>query len=389
MGAGWSDTTWPAGLTSASGVPPYTPDMRTGLADAPLHGGRAPRWLFERMTALAREMALVIVCDEGPSGLLRRVSDPVWFQAFGCVLGFDWHSSGLTTTVCGALKEGLSGLRADTGVVVAGGKGKASRRTPVEIEAACEKTGQDAAAMVSASRLSAKVDSAAVQDGYSLYHHVFLFSEGGEWAVVQQGMNEKIRMARRYHWHMPARFDSDPHAAVVSGLGRDVLNLVAAEGEANRRTSAELAREGPKVVLGEIERMRVLSLPRRHAVRLDDLHPDRLRRVLVAAYEGQPADFTALLSTPGVGAAGLRALSLVAELTYGEPASVRDPVSFSFAHGGKDGTPFPVDRRTYDATIESLRRVLRHAKAGRSEKVDAFRRLGGLEQACATHVGSH
>lgn len=357
--------------------------MRTGFADAPLHSGRAPRWLFERMTALAREMALAIVTDDGPGGLLRRVSDPVWFQAFGCVLGFDWHSSGLTTTTCGALKEGLRDLHGEIGMVVAGGKGKASRRTPAEIEAACARIGRDAAPLVSASRVSAKVDSAAVQDGYALYHHVFLFTEDGGWAVVQQGMNETTRMARRYHWHTPARFDADPHAAVVSRPGCEVLNLVAGEGEGNRRVSVSLACEGPKVVLREIGRMRALSMPRRHAVRLDDVRPDRLQRVLLAAYENQPADFTALLATPGVGAAGLRALALVAELTYGEPASVRDPVSFSFAHGGKDGTPFPVDRRTYDATIESVRRAVEQAKAGRSEKADALRRLGRLEQVAA------
>lgn len=232
-----------------------------------------------------------------------------------------------------------------------------------------------------ASRLSAKVDSAAVQDGFQLYHHTFLFTADGTWAVVQQGMQDRSGMARRYHWLTQTRFDSDPHAAVAGVRCRDVLNLVAAEAGGNRTTSAALSREGPGVVLREIGRMRELSLPRRHAVRLADVHPDRLERVLLAAYESQPADFTGLLATPGVGAAGLRALALVAELTYGEPASVRDPVSYSFAHGGKDGTPFPVDRATYDATIESLRGALREAKAGRSEKADALRRLARLEAA--------
>ena len=351
--------------------------MRTGHADLPLHGGRAPRWLFERMTALAREMALAVLADEGPAGLLGRLSDPVWFQAFGCVLGFDWHSSGVTTTVCGALKEGLRDV-SGTGLVVAGGKGRASRRTPAEIETACEATGQDAAPLVQASRLSAKVDSAAVQDGFQIYHHTFLFTADGAWAVVQQGMDESSGMARRYHWLNPPRFDREPHSAVAGRRRHDVLNLVAAEGEGNRRLSAALAREEPTGVVRELRRMRTLTMPRHHDVRLSDLDPDRLGRVLLPAYESQPEDFTQLLAVPGLGAKGLRALSLVAELTYGEPASVRDPVSYSFAHGGKDGTPFPVDRRTYDATIESLHRTVEEARIGRNDRVEAFRRLARL-----------
>lgn len=333
------------------------------------------------MTRLSREIALAVVEEEGPAGLLRRLSDPLWFQAFGCVLGFDWHASGVTTTVCGALKEGLRDLRSDVGVFVAGGKGRASRRTPAEIEAACWESGRDPAPLVTASRLSAKVDSSAVQDGFQVYHHTFLFTADGTWAVIQQGMNEGTRMARRYHWLTPARFDSDPHAAVAGPPGEGVLNLVAGEAEGNRRVSAALAREGPGPVVREVERMRSLSMPHRHEVRLADLHPERLRRVLLAAYEAQPGDYTALLAVPRVGAKGLRALALVAELTYGEPASLRDPVSFAFAHGGKDGSPFPVDRRVYDATIESLRRAVADAKVGRPERVAALKRLGGLTAA--------
>jgi hypothetical protein len=331
------------------------------------------------MAALAREVALAVVGEEGPAGLLRRLADPVWFQAFGCVLGFDWHSSGVTTTVCGALREGLRGDQDDLGLWIAGGKGRASRRTPQEIEAACWRSGQDPGPLVLASRLSAKVDSSAVQDGFQVYHHTFLFAADGSWAVVQQGMNEATGMARRYHWLTPRRFDCDPHAAVTGPSAGEVLNLVAAEGEGNREVSAALAREGPGPVLAEVERMRDLKMPHRHRVRLADLHPDRLGRVLLAAYEAQPRDFTDLLAVPGVGAKGLRALSLVAELAFGQPASVRDPVSFSFAHGGKDRTPFPVDRTTYDNTIESLRRALSEARAGRTEKLGALRRLAGLE----------
>ena len=331
------------------------------------------------MTALAREMAIAILTDDGTGGLLRRLADPVWFQAFGCVLGFDWHSSGLTTTVCGALKEGLRGV-SGTGLVIAGGKGRTSRRTPQEIEAACWTTGQNPTPLVLASRLSAKVDSAAVQDGFQVYHHTFAFTDDGTWAVVQQGMSEATAMARRYHWLNPPRFDSDPHAA-ISGAGsatQEVLNLVAAEAESNREVSAALAREAPTTVVREVRRMRALVMPRRHEVRLSDVDPDRIERILLHAYEAQPGTYTDLLSVPGVGAKGLRALSLVAEVAYGEPASVRDPVSYSFAHGGKDGTPFPVDRATYDATIESVRRAVTDARLGRNDKVEALRRLARL-----------
>lgn len=356
--------------------------MRTGQADLPLHTGRAPRWLFERMAALAREMALAILVEEGPGGLLRRLADPVWFQAFGCVLGFDWHSSGLTTTVCGALKEGLREVP-DTGLEIAGGKGRASRRTPQEIEQACERTGQDAAGLVRASRLTAKLDSAAVQDGFDVYHHTFLFAADGTWAVVQQGMSETTGMARRYHWLTPPRFDRDPHAAIAGGQRGPVLNLVAAESESNRGVSTALAREEPALVVRDVERMRDLQMPRRHQILLRDLDPGRLRRVLLHAYEAQPRDFTELLAVPGVGAKGLRALSLVAELAYGEPASVRDPVSYSFAHGGKDRTPFPVDHATYDSTIASLHQALGEARVGRNDKLAAFRRLAGLQNSPA------
>ena len=361
--------------------------MRTGQADLPLHGGRAPKWLFGRMTQLAREMTLAIVDEHGVEGMLARVSDPFWFQAFGCVLGFDWHSSGLTTTTCGALKEGLRDVSDDIGLVVAGGKGKTSRRAPFEIEAGCEKAGLDPAPLVRASRLSAKVDSAAVQDGYQVYQHTFLFSKEGSWAVVQQGMNESNGMARRYHWLTAPAFDSDPHAGVAGRPEQLVLNLVAGEAAGNRSVATELAREQPGKIVAEIERLREaadgprkLALPRRHAALLSDVHPNRLERVLTKSYESQPGDFTELLAVPGVGAKGLRALALVAELVYGEPSSVKDPVSFSYAHGGKDGTPYPVNRRVYDSTIDSLRDVV-SSRIGRTDKSTALRRLARLETA--------
>jgi hypothetical protein len=335
------------------------------------------------MTSLAREIALAVIVDEGPEALMMRLSDPVWFQSLGCVLGFDWHSSGVTTTVCGALKEGLRDV-SGAGLFLAGGKGRASRRTPQEIESTCWLTGQEAAPLTRASRLAAKVDSSAVQDGFQVYHHTFLFSLQGSWAVVQQGMNETTGMARRYHWLNPPRFDSDPHAAVAGGVQPGVLNLVAAEAEDNRQLAATLAREEPQHVVGQLRTMRTLTMPRHHEVRLADIDPGRLGRILLHAYEAQPADFTELLAVPGLGAKGLRALSLVAELTYGQPASLRDPVSFSFAHGGKDGTPFPVDRRTYDATVESLHRAVSEARLGRNDKVEALRRLARMPAGAGT-----
>ena len=352
--------------------------MRTGHADLPLHGGKAPKWLFERMSSLARAISFAIVAERGPTDLLRRISDPVWFQAFGCVLGFDWHSSGVTTTACGALKDGLKGVEHEVGVVFAGGKGKTSRRTPTEIREACGRIGLDAEPLVRASRLSAKVDSSAVQDGFQVYHHTFAFTEEGEWAVVQQGMNEETGMARRYHWLTPPRFDADPHEAVAGSPRQRVLNLVGGEAEGNRSTATALAREEPKRITSELRRMRELEMPKHHWVQPQDLDATRLDRILLKAYEAQPQTYTDLLAVPGVGAKGLRALSLVAELTYGEPASIKDPVTFSFAHGGKDGTPFPVDRRTYDATIESLHSALVEAKLNRTEKLDAFKRLAAV-----------
>jgi len=352
---------------------------RTGLVDSPLHTGRAPRWLFERMVSLAREISIAIVEEHGPSGMLQRLADPIWFQAFGCVLGFDWHSSGLTTTATGALKQAWKSIPfEELGVVAAGGKGRSSLRTPVEIREACETTGQDAEGLVMASRLSAKVDSAALQDGFDLYHHSFFFTKDSEWVVVQQGMNTSSKMARRYHWATTVCFDRDPHAAVAGASAGEVLNLVASEAEGNRTVVVELSKLPPDRSIKELTALTKLELPRRHRVHLGDLHPDRLSKVLLNSYESQPEDFTSLLATRGVGASGLRALSLVAELVYGEPTSVRDPVSYSFAHGGKDGTPYPVNREVYDSTIESLRRALTEAKLARTERLAALKRLAVL-----------
>jgi hypothetical protein len=347
---------------------------RTGFAHLPLHGGKTPRYLFERMVPLSREIVIFLITEFGREEVLRRLSDPYWFQAFGCVLGFDWHSSGLTTTVCGALKEGLRGLENELGIYVAGGKGATSRKTPAEITAACERIGRDPERLIYASRISAKVDNSAVQDGYQLYHHSFVFTAQGQWSIVQQGMSDATSMARRYHWLSDnvTSYVSEPHAAICCDASAETLNLVAAESADVRSASTSLATQKPEVIL------EVLEMDRRHAVTMSDINPRCLRKILLRTYETAPADFEALLAIEGVGAKTLRALALTSELIYGMRASLRDPTRYSFAHGGKDGTPFPVDRATYDKTIEVMRKALNRAQIERSEKVRAFRRLADL-----------
>ena len=352
--------------------------MRTGTAHLPLHYGAAPRWLFERMTLLAREIARCLVEEAGPEEVLRKLSDPFWFQAFGSVLGFDWHSSGLTTTACGALKEGLRGLERDTGIFAAGGKGKTSRKTPTEISEHCDRAGLDGDPLIYASRLSAKVDNNAVQDGYQIYHHAFFFTQSGHWAVVQQGMNDATGYARRYHWLSDSltSFVDEPHAAICAQkMSRDVLNLVAHESEQARQTVTALSHERPDALVGEMRKIQNLELPRRHEVLASDVRPDSLARILLKTYERQPEDFERLLGMGGVGAKTLRALSLIAELIYGVKTSMRDPARFSYAHGGKDGHPYRVDRETYDRSIETLRQAVERAKIGDRERLSALRRL--------------
>jgi hypothetical protein len=350
---------------------------RTGYAHLPLHTGRAPRYLFERMVPLSREIMLYIASEFGREEVLRRLSDPYWFQAFGCVLGFDWHSSGLTTTVCGALKEGLRGTESELGLYVAGGKGATSRKTPEEIRAVCERVGRDPEPLIYASRISAKVDNSAVQDGYQLYHHVFAFTAQGQWCIVQQGMNDETAMARRYHWLSDTvqSYVSEPHAAICCDATAPTLNLVARDSAEVRTASATLAAGRPEVTLEAVEHLPLLDMPRRHHVQTEDIDPRYLRKVLLRTYEAAPADFESLLAIEGVGAKTLRALALTSELIYGTRASHKDPARYSFAHGGKDGTPYPVDRETYDKTIEVMRDALNRANIDHSEKVRAFKRL--------------
>jgi hypothetical protein len=356
--------------------------MKTGTANLPLHGGKAPMWLFNRMKALAREIVRVILYDFDSAELLRRLSDPFWFQAFGCVLGFDWHSSGLTTTACGAIKEGIRGMEQEIGFFAAGGKGKVSRKTPEEIARSGGYIRSDPDVLVRASRMSAKVDSAAVQDGFQLYHHAFFFDRDGRWAVVQQGMNDRTRYARRYHWLGigPVNFVCEPHQAVCCDFRTDALNLVALEGEENRRCAAALSAVRPEEVLREYSLVRELDLPARHFLTDKDVRPEYLARVLLETYEQQPRDFEGLLGIRGVGPKTLRALSLLAEIIYGAKPSFRDPARFSYAHGGKDGHPYPVNREAYDSSIDFLREAVNATGIGNSEKKAAFQRLGNFRE---------
>jgi uncharacterized protein len=354
---------------------------QTGIANLPLHGGKAPPWLFQRMVRLGREIARLIVEDQGPRELLVRISDPYWFQSLGCVLGFDWHSSGVTTTVCGALKEGLRGMERELGLVIAGGKGATSRKTPGEIIAAGGRyaLARDPDELVYLSRLTAKIDNNAVQDGFQLYHHNFFFTLDGAWAVVQQGMSE--RYARRYHWHSEAvqEITIEPHAAICSSVKKEsVLNLVAAESVPTQNVMTELSHETPEKIVRELNLMKTLSLPKRHEVAVSDLRPESIEKVLLKTYEAQAENFEALLGMPGVGAKTLRALALISEVTYGTAASWKDPAKFSFAHGGKDGHPYPVNRKVYDQSIEILRKSLERARIERTEKENALKRLGTL-----------
>ena len=352
---------------------------RTGSADLPLHTGRAPAWLFGRMKQLAPAIVEAMVIDHGRRTFLERLSDPNWFQAFGCVLGFDWHSSGVTTTVCGALKEGLAPRAADLGLFVAGGKGKTSRATPNELIAIGATLGIDGERLAYTSRMAAKVDSAAVQDGFDIYQHSFFVSSDGEWAVVQQGMRDADRTARRYHWlgSRVSDFVNEPHAAIASDAHDQlVLNMVASESAGARASSAEFARQEPRLVDREITRFVTLELPSRHWVDVKkDINPAHLRKVLLSTYEASPQSFEQLLAVPGVGAKSVRALAMVAEVIYGSPASMKDPARFSFAHGGKDGHPYPVNRDVYDDSIEWLRDAVNKARLGRGDKLSALKRL--------------
>lgn len=352
--------------------------MRTGTADLPLHYGKAPPWLFGRMVKLSSAIVAVIERDFGKDEFLRRIADPFWFQSFGCVLGFDWHSSGLTTTVCGALKEALG---PEQGIIVAGGKGKTSRKAPEEIEKAVDSfslSSSTAEKLVYASRIAAKVDNTALQDGYPLYHHAFIMTEDGKWAVVQQGMNDANSYARRYHWlsEKVENFVVEPHSAICCDQRGNTLNMVAIESEKSRGAVADVVKENTESLKKAISQAEQKTLTEYGFV-MQKEHPINLRlyRKLSELHDFQPSNFEELLAFKGVGPKTIRALALLGELIYGASPSWRDPAKYSFAHGGKDGFPYPVDRQGMDASVEMLRIAVEEARIGQEEKMKALRRL--------------
>jgi hypothetical protein len=356
--------------------------MRKGIANLPLHYGKTPRWLFTRMVKLSRAIAEIIIGEYGAEEFLFRISDPVWFQSFGCVLGFDWHSSGITTTVCGALKEGLKDLTKEFGLFIAGGKGKTSRKTPDEIRFWGGKLGFPPDDLIYASKMSAKVDSCALQDGYQIYHHTFIATTKGSWAVIQQGMNIKTQKARRYHWLSSELKDFviEPHKAIVSTNKGRVLNMVAREAEESRNVSTLIANDSPEITIKELNKIKEINLPERHYITLKDINPIRLKKVLINTYNRKPRNFRELLEISGVGPQTVRALALLSEIIYGAKPSFTDPVSYSFAHGGKDGQPYYINRQEYDKSIEILESAIYQARLGQNEKLELLRKLSMVNE---------
>lgn len=357
---------------------------RSGVADLPLHGGRVPQWLATRMTTLGTAITESVVHHYGHSAFLSRLSDPFWFQALGSVMGMDWHSSGITTSVLGALKRGLNPRAHELGIYICGGRGRHSRNTPDELRAIADRTGLDGDALVRTSRLAAKVDNNAIADGFQIYLHGFVLSRAGEWAIVQQGMNEQSRLARRYHWHSATvkDFTCEPHTAIVgAGLAEDagaprearlIQNLVDERAKPAQSALLGVAAEHPQRTLSEVMKMR---LPSHHDVRAGDVDLKRLGAVLAVSHEQKLRDFASLLLLENLGPRTLQSLALIAEVIHGTPTRFADPARFSFAHGGKDSHPFPVPLKTYDESIAVLRRGLDAAKIGDTDKIDGIKRL--------------
>ncbi|QKK32851.1 DUF763 domain-containing protein (plasmid) [Rhizobium indicum] len=368
--------------------------QRAGSADLPLHGGRVPHWLGERMTRLGTLITEAIVHHYGRDEFLRRLAHPFWFQSFGAVMGMDWHSSGITTSVLGALKRGLKPRAGELGLHVCGGRGAHSRKTPQELVSIGERVGLDGEGLATTSRLIAKVDSAALQDGFDLYLHGFIVADDGRWVVVQQGMNGDKRQARRYHWLSEGleSFVDSPHAAIEGRSQGEIVNLADRRAERSRRGQLDLlATLGPDRIIREAAALLRaeasvpepaeqpmlphLIMPAHHDVRQGDVNMRRLHGNLAAAADRGPADFEALLLVPGVGARTVEALAMVAEVVHGAPCRFSDPARFSIAHGGKDRHPFPVPLKVYDETIAVMKSAVQKGRLGREEELQALRRL--------------
>jgi hypothetical protein len=346
----------------------------SGHADLPLHHGRVPPWLADRMARMGRAIIEAMLLEYSRSEVLHRLSDPLWFQSFGAVMGMDWHSSGITTSVIGALKRAINPISNELGLYICGGRGRHSRKTPTELMQVADKTGLDGLSLVRSSRLSAKVDNTAIQDGFQIYLHSFIVSKEGEWTVVQQGMNEQNGYARRYHWHSTAfeSFVNDPHTSICGNSLGLILNLTDQLANPSRQGILNIATEHPTRMVQEIKKLR---MPARHDVKAKDVDLRRLGSVIALAYEGGINDFEELLLVEGLGPRTLQSLTLVSEVIYGTPSRFKDPARFSFAHGGKDGKPFPVPLKVYDQAINTLRHAVDKAKIGLSEKKEAIKKL--------------
>ncbi len=346
---------------------------RSGHADLPLHGGRVPVWLADRMTRLGTAIAESVLLHYGSSELLSRLSDPFWFQALGSVMGMDWHSSGITTSVVGALKRGLNPRAHELGIYICGGRGKHSRKTPDELRMVAERTGLDGEALVRTSRLTARIDNNAIADGFQIYLHAFVLTARGDWAVIQQGLNDQAGLARRYHWHSATvrDFTCEPHVAITGQHQGEIMNLVDAAAQPAQKALLEISHQAPEITVRDLS----LTMPARHRVRAADVDLKRLGAVLAVAYDRDLRDFASLLLLEKLGPRTLQSLALIAEVVHGTPVRFSDPARFSFAHGGKDGHPFPVPLKTYDASISVLRTALDAAKTGDRDKLEGMRRL--------------
>lgn len=352
--------------------------MKRGSADLPLHYGTVPPWLAQRMSLLGGAIVESIIIEYGRHELLRRLSDPFWFQSLGCVLGMDWHSSGITTSVMNALKKAVNQRSAELGVYICGGRGKSSRQTPTELIEIAEKTGLNGDELVRCSKLSAKVDNTAVQDGFQLYLHSFVLTKEGEWAVIQQGMNPNERMARRYHWLSSSfkAFLKTPHTSIVGKNQGLILNLTDEKADLTKQGILELTQLQPEKLMKEIS----LILPNHHEVRAEDVNLKRLGAALLLAYEKNISDIDSLLLLQGVGPRTLQSLTLVSEVIHGTPSRFADPARFAFAHGGKDGHPHPVPIKIYDQTIEVFDKAIHQAKLGNKEKSEALKNLSKISE---------
>ena len=399
-----AQTTLAAPVTECPGRARIPRMKRSGVADLPLHGGRVPAWLADRMTKLGTAITEAVVHDYGRSGFLSRLSDPFWFQALGAVMGMDWHSSGITTSVMGALKRGLSPRAAELGIFICGGRGRHSRNTPQELRDVASRQGFDGESLVRTSRLTARVDNNAVADGFQIYLHTFVVTKEGEWAVVQQGLNDASGLARRYHWHSATvrDFVADPHAAIVGQHQGTIMNLVDAQAAPAQHAMLEIAARAPDTTIREAAPILAaadaggggrlhgqLRMPFHHDVRKADVNLARLGAVLAVAHERDLHDFAELLLVEQLGPRTLQSLALVAEVIHGAPTRFSDPARFSFAHGGKDGHPFPVPLKTYDASLDVLRTSLDRAAAGDTEKLEGLRRLERFTRVVEAQLEPH